>query len=196
VTTTVLVFVILGLIWGFVLIPPYLQNRRESRPGDSIASFRQQLNVLERTTPGGRSSNLARLDVGRYDVPRYNSPRSNVAQLAGRSPQGRRPVPAPARRPAPSHAALRRAEIRRRRRDVFVTLLGAVGVTFLLAVAVGGPVWMLHFAVDTAFLAYVALLVSIQQQTAEKELKVRYMPPAEPRRRQAPPQLAMRRYGS
>ena len=38
-----LVLVILGLIWGFVLIPPYLQTRRESRPGDSIASFRQQL---------------------------------------------------------------------------------------------------------------------------------------------------------
>ena len=46
-----LVLVILGLIWGFVLIPPYLQNRRESRPSDSIASFRQQLSVLERTTP-------------------------------------------------------------------------------------------------------------------------------------------------
>ena len=61
-----LVLVILGLIWGFVLIPPYLQNRRESRPGDSIASFRQQLHVLERTTPGARSTNLSRLDVGRY----------------------------------------------------------------------------------------------------------------------------------
>src|SRR5215210_3245711 len=84
--TTVLVLVILGLIWGFVLIPPYLQTRRESRPSDSIASFRQQLSVLERTTPGGRSSDLARLDVGRYEVPRYD-PRSNVRQLAG----GRRP---------------------------------------------------------------------------------------------------------
>ena len=181
-----LVLVILGLIWGFVLIPPYLQTRRESRPGDSIASFRQQLNVLERTTPGGRSSNLARLDVGRYDIPRYN-PRSNVAQLASGAPQGRRP--------APSHAALRRAEIRRRRRDVFVTLLGAVGVTFLLAVALGGPIWMLHLVVDVAFVAYVALLVSLQQQTTEKEMKVRYMPPAEARR-QVPPQLAIRRYGS
>jgi hypothetical protein len=70
--TTVLVLVILGLIWGFVLIPPYLQTRRESRPNDSIASFRQQLSVLERTTPGGRSSNLSRLDVGLYQIPRYD----------------------------------------------------------------------------------------------------------------------------
>ena len=191
-TTTVLVFVILGLIWGFVLIPPYLQTRRESRPGDSIASFRQQLNVLERTTPGTRSSNLSRLDVGRYDAPRYN-PRSNVAQLAYRGPHG---MASHGRRPAPSQAAMRRAEIRRRRRDVFVTLLGAVGVTFALAVLVGGPVWMLHLLVDVVFVAYVGLLVSIQQQSVEKEHKVRYMPQAEPRRRQAPPQLAMRRYGS
>ena len=178
-----LVLVILGLIWGFVLIPPYLQNRRESRPSDSIASFRQQLSVLERTTPGGRSSNLARLDVGRYEVPRY-APRSNVSQLAA-ARGGRRP----------SAPALRRAEARRRRRDVFVTLLGAVGVSFVLALLLGGSVWMLHFVIDAAFAAYVAMLVSIQQQSAEREMKVRHLPPTAARRQQAP-QLAMRRYGS
>jgi hypothetical protein len=183
--TTLLVLAILGLIWGFVLIPPYLQNRREHRPGDSIASFRQQLHVLERTTPGDRSTNLARLDVGRYDIPRYD-PRSTVAQLAGRAPSGRRPSP----------AALRRAEIRRRRRDVFVTLLGAVAVTFVLAVALGGAIWMLQIAVDVLFVGYVALLVSLQQQHVEKEQKVRYMPPTASTAHRPPPQLAVRRYGS
>jgi hypothetical protein len=188
--TTVLVLVILGLIWGFVLIPPYLQNRRESRPSDSIASFRQQLSVLERTTPGSGSGNLSRLDVGRYDIPRYD-PRSNVSQLAARP----RPGQGPSRRP--SAAAMRRAEVRRRRRDVFVTLLGAVGVSFLLAVVLGGSVWMLHVVIDVAFLAYVAMLVSIQQQSAEREMKVRHLPPTAPHRpRQQAPQLAMRRYGS
>lgn len=184
-----LVLVILGLIWGFVLIPPYLQGRRESRPGDSIASFRQQLNVLERTTPGAGRSNLSRLDVGRYDIPRYDT-RSNVAQLA-------RPArPAAGRRPSPSQAALRRAEVRRRRRDVFVTLLGAVGVTFVLALVVStSAVWILHAVVDLAFVAYVAMLVNIQQQSVEQETKVRRIAPQHaPVRRQAPPQLA--RYGS
>jgi hypothetical protein len=181
--TTVLVLVILGLIWGFVLIPPYLQTRRESRPSDSIASFRQQLSVLERTTPGGRSSNLARLDVGRYEIPRY-APRSTVSHL-GVARGGRRP----------SAAAMRRAEVRRRRRDVFVTLLGAVGVSLVLALLLGGSVWMLHFVIDGAFAAYVAMLVSIQQQSAEREMKVRHLPPTAARRQQAP-QLAMRRYGS
>ncbi len=177
-----LVLLILGLIWGFVLIPPYLQTRRESRPSDSIASFRQQLSVLERTTPGGRSSNLARLDVGRYDIPRYD-PRSNVRQLAT---GGRRPAA----------ATMRRAEIRRRRRDVFVTLLGAVAVSFLLAVLLGGAVWMLHVVIDAVFAGYVWLLASIQQQATERDLKVRHLPPTAARRQVAPPQLAMRRYGS
>jgi hypothetical protein len=174
----VLVLVILALIWAAVLVPPYLQNRRETRPGDSIASFRQQLNVLERTTPGSSRSNLARLDVGRYDAPSYNA-RSNVAQLAGRS--------------NPSPAAMRRAEARRRRRDVFVFLLGAVGVTLVLAVAMGGSIWMLHLAVDVVFVAYVGLLVSMQAQTSEREVKVRYMPQTS---RRPEPQLALRRYGS
>ena len=181
-----LVIVILGLIWGFVLIPPYLATRRESRPSDSIASFRQQLSVLERTTPGTGATDLARLDVGRYEAPRYE-PRSNVSQLAARSSANRRPAPSP--------AALRRAEVRRRRRDVFVTLLGAVGVSFALAFVLGGSVWMLHFLIDAAFVAYVILLVSIQQQSMEREAKVRHLPPTA-QRRDAAPQLAVRRYGS
>ncbi len=154
-----LVLVILGLIWGFVLIPPYLQTRRESRPSDSIASFRQQLSVLERTTPGHRVAATSPASTSAATrSPRYD-PRSNVRQLAHRSLRRSRG------RPAPSHAAMRRAEVRRRRRDVFVTLLGAVGVSFLLAVVLGGSVWMLHFVIDAAFVAYVAMLVSIQQQS-------------------------------
>lgn len=45
---TLLVVVILAVIWAAVLVPPYLQNRRESRPADSISTFRNQLSVLER----------------------------------------------------------------------------------------------------------------------------------------------------
>jgi hypothetical protein len=175
--TTVLVLVILALIWAAVLVPPYLQNRRETRPGDSIATFRSQLSVLERTTPGGRAGSLARLDVGRYETPRYVPP-------AARRRSGN----------TPSQAAMRRAEARRRRRDVFLTLLGAVAVTFVLAVALGGPVWMLHLIVDAAFVGYVLLLVSLQQQSVQAEEKVRYLRPAP--QRAAEPQLLLRRSGS
>lgn len=177
-----LVLVILAAIWAAVLVPPYLQNRRETRPGDSIANFRSQLSVLERTTPG-RSSNLSRLDVGRYEVPRY-------APAATRRPTGGYAMP--------SASAMRRAEARRRRRDVFLTLLGAVAVTFLLALAMGGAVWMVHLAVDAVFGAYVFMLISIQQQQADRANKVRYLEPPQARVQRAhqEPQLLMRRSGS
>lgn len=174
-----LVLVILAAIWAAVLLPPYLQNRRETRPGDSIATFRSQLSVLERTTPGGRSSSLSRLDVGRYEPPRYIPPAARRTN-----------------RPTPSQAAMRRAEVRRRRRDVFLTLFGAVGVSFLLAVVLGGSVWMLQAAIDVAFLGYIAMLISIQQQSAEREEKVRYIDLDAPRRTAPDPQLLLRRSGS
>lgn len=176
-----LVLVILALIWAAVLLPPYLQNRRETRPGDSIATFRSQLSVLERTTPGGRSS-LARLDVGRYDPPRYVPP---ATRSAARGP----------RAVAPSHAALRRAEARKRRRDVFLTLLAAVGVTFAGAILLGGSTWMLFLVVLLAFLGYVGMLLHLQQQTVERDEKVRYLQPA-PRRATPEAQLLLRRSGS
>jgi len=164
----VLVLLILAAIWAAVLVPPYLQNRRETRPGDSIASFRSQLSVLERTTPGARASNLAHLDVGRV---------------------------APPRRSAPSAAAMRRAEVRRRRRDVFLTLLGAVGVTFVLALALGGWVWALHLGVDLLFGAYVLMLINLQQRSMEREHKVRYLQPTHTIARPED-QILLRRSGS
>ena len=160
---TVVVFVILAVIWGAVLLPPYLQNRRESRPGDSIASFRAQLSVLERTSPGyRRTAGPSRSALtGRSAL--SGAARPAAARLGAAADRRRAPVrasaPASARVATRSPAALRRAEQRRRRRDVFVTLLAAAGLTFLLALLV----------------AYVGLLIQIQQRSAEREMKVRYL---------------------
>lgn len=182
--TTLLVLVILGLIWAAVLVPPYLQNRREHRPGDSIASFRHQLSVLERATPEGRARSTYRREVA-HD---WDTPRAAYA---------------PARRPVATRAAMARpapvgmrpsASVRKRRRDIFLTLLAAVPVTFLLAFAMGGAVWGLHLLVDVAFVGYVALLIKIQQETAEKELKVRFLQPTSLRAVDQQPLL--RRVGS
>lgn len=51
-SVTIVVLVFLAILWAAVLVPPYLRSRAEARPADSIVSFRQQLAVLERTTPG------------------------------------------------------------------------------------------------------------------------------------------------
>ena len=38
-------------LWAALLVPPYLRNRAENRPADSIGDFRHQLRVLQRTGP-------------------------------------------------------------------------------------------------------------------------------------------------
>ncbi len=183
--TTLLVLVILGLIWAAVLVPPYMQNRREHRPGDSIASFRHQLSVLERATPEGRARSVAQLDARRE----LAAARASMAAVTYDVPTATRPY-----RPASRATAMRSSTVRKRRRDVFLTLLGAVGVTFLLAIAMGGMVWMLHLLIDAAFIGYVALLVKLQQEAAEKEIKVRFLEPAPALRSVEQPLL--RRVGS
>ncbi|CAN5669633.1 hypothetical protein BH10ACT1_BH10ACT1_22090 [soil metagenome] len=47
-----LVLVILAVVWAAVLVPPFLRNRRDGRPDNSVSSFRAQLSTLERATPG------------------------------------------------------------------------------------------------------------------------------------------------
>ena len=46
-----MVLVVLAIVWAAVLIPPWLRNRAEGRPGDSIGAFHRQLTTLERTGP-------------------------------------------------------------------------------------------------------------------------------------------------
>ena len=158
---TLLVLFILAVIWAAVLLPPYLQNRSESRPADSISSFQHQLSVLERR-----------------------------AVMVNPSLQ---------RSPSRSYAATPRAirvsrnEAKKRRRDVLFTLMGAAGMSLVLAVFLGGPVWGLHLACDVLLAAYVVLLAQAQQRAVERDVKVRYLPN---RSVQAEPALLLRRSGS
>src|SRR3954453_10487168 len=111
-SVTLLVLLILAVIWAAVLLPPYLQNRSESRPADSISSFQRQLSVLER-----RAGTI-------------NDHSRSSARAA------RRPADAVMfRAPAPAVAAYRmsRSDVKRRRREVLFTLAGAAGITFVLA---------------------------------------------------------------
>lgn len=73
-------------------------------------------------------------------------------------------------------STMSRAEAMRRRRDVVATLASAAVLTFLLAVALGGSVWLLHLTVDAALLGYVAMLMQIQQQRTQVRNTVRYLP--------------------
>ncbi len=172
-----MVLFILALIWAAVLLPPWLQNRSESRPADSITSFRNQLSVLER-----RAGNLG---------PASATPRP-VGAAAHRAPAHR----------ASGHSAMspgmaggrtatmRRAEMRRRRRDVLFTLMAAAGLTLVLGVMLGGPVLLLNLVIDVLLVSYLAMLVRVQRLAAERDMKVRFLPQ---RAHGAEPALLLRR---
>jgi hypothetical protein len=164
-----LVLVILAGIWAAVLLPPYLQNRSESRPADSISNFRNQLSVLER-----RSTMV---------VPGTVPGSSSVPGAPG-AVRTARPV-------SLDRGRLARAEAKRRRRDILVTLLAAAGLTLVLGVLMP-QVLLLHLLIDVLLVAYVSLLVRQRRLAEERSVKVRYLQPAA--RRAAPaPQLALRR---
>lgn len=45
------VLILLAVVWAVVLVPPYLRSRGAARPGSSVSSFRQGLDVLGRSAP-------------------------------------------------------------------------------------------------------------------------------------------------
>lgn len=164
---TLLVLVILAVIWAAVLLPPYLQNRSESRPADSISTFRNQLSVLER--------------------------RATMVAPGAAQPRSRAPRPVQVDR-----ARMARAEAKKRRRDILVTLLAAAGLTLAISLVLPA-VLVLHLLIDVLVVAYVGLLLRQKRVAEEKAMKVRYLAPARPapmapHYAAAPqPQLALRR---
>jgi hypothetical protein len=143
---SLVVLLILASVWAVFLVPQVLRARAEKTPADSIGAFRNQLSVLERATPVTRTRPVRSIDrIPSYAATAYGRPTSS-RELA-----------------------------RRRRRDVLVGLLGAMGVTLLLGLVV--PVFlMVHLLLDVLFVAYCALLVRVRNVAVEREMKVRYLP--------------------
>lgn len=74
-----------------------------------------------------------------------------------------------------------RRQSRQRRRDILVGLLSAAGATLLLgAVPALRWVWFAHVMADVMIVAYVALLVRQRNVSAERDLKVRFLPGPRP----------------
>lgn len=161
-----MVLLLLALIWGALLIS-WLRSRSATTFSDSVGSFRRHLNVLERTTPttvrpANRLSDPA---------PRYASgPSFTTGSPARRT----RPVAANA-------AALRRRQAQKRRRDVFFALMAGTVGFFALALLPGLSIlWSVQVLFDIMLGSYVAILVRLRNQAAEREMKLRYMPSARP----------------
>lgn len=150
----VVVLILLAAIWAAFLLPPILRARSENRPSGSISDFRRQLRVLARSTPAG-----------------VTPIRAAAPAIAPRQPTRVLHPPAAAIRPP-----RRRASVKRRR-DILVGLLVAMGGSLVLGFLQPLRVlWAVHVVLDLLFVAYVALLVYLRNIAAERDMKVRFLP--------------------
>lgn len=156
-----MLLLILAVIWAGV-VASLVRDRVGERPSDSIGSFRRQLHVLQRTAP----ATVAPANT-------LYAPREHQVAPISAMPMRRRPaVPA-------SPADSRRARTMKRRKDVLVGLLGAMGVTLVLGLIPSFRILLgLHVVLDLAFAGYIALLVHMRNTAAEREMKLRFLPGA------------------
>jgi hypothetical protein len=78
-----------------------------------------------------------------------------------------------------SAAAIRRRRAQRRRRDVLVFLVAAAIASLALAFVGGFRVMLaLNVAIDILLIVYLALLIRLRNLAAEREMKLRFLPPA------------------
>lgn len=169
-----MVLFILAVLWAG-LIFSWLRERTEVRSVNSISSFSKHLSVLERTTPGAHSSIAA-------------PPRPSRSLTAPPTPTMFGPIN---RRP---QTRMSLSDARRRRLNILVGLGAACAISFLLALVMGGRLWLVNLALDLGLVAYVALLARAQKIHSERQAKVRYLPGvARARGRESQPTLLLQR---
>ena len=145
---SLVVLLFLAVVWAVFLVPQVLRARAEKTPSDSIGAFRNQLNVLERATPG--------------------IPGRPGRSLAPGAPVHHRPVGA--------RRTSQKELVHRRRANIVLGLLGAMVVTLFAGVLFGGKLLLVHLVLDLLFVAYCGMLVRARNLAAEREIKVRYLP--------------------
>lgn len=181
------VFLLLGVIWAAVLVPPWLQSRREARPIASIMSFRSQLWSLERATPRYGADHYSTYGEDVYDADEAEDELAQEdAVHAFELAAAEGPVwgpPAPVLLPTGASSlpigavAGRRAQAYRRRRQVLSVLVLATGVGAAPAVVLGGAWVVVEAVAATLLVAYLGLLIRRGHREAERTQKVRYLTP-------------------
>jgi hypothetical protein len=188
-------FLLLGVIWAAVLLPPWLQSRREARPNASMLTFRRQLWSLARTSPGYRpmytdefggydddyAHDLADESYAGDDDGSAAGPagarrrRSYGDELARRREQGS--TGSGSGYPPASPRAAAAAGSYRRRRHILSSLTVLAIASVAPAVLLGGAGWIGLAVAGGLLLTYLVLLVRRQRRVAERLQKVRYLTP-------------------
>lgn len=163
-----MVLLLLALIWGALLVS-WLRSRTATTFSDSVGTFRHHLNVLERTTP-----TVVRPANRLYDGPRR--PSSTIRATSSLARTAPAALPVRSRPVAANAAALRRRQTQKRRRDVFFALMaGALGSLVIALVPGLSIMWSVQVLFDLLLVGYVAVLIRLRNQAAERDMKLRYM---------------------
>lgn len=161
-----LALLVLLLVWGALIVTWLRSRAQDGGFSDPVGTFNRHLRVLEKTSP----SKYAAANQRRPPRPATITPYRSGASPALGALAGSRLV-----RP-PSNVALRRAQIQKRRRDVFFALVAGVVGSFVLAIIPGFHAMMyIQVFFDLLMAAYVALLVRMRNLAAERELKLAYI---------------------
>ncbi len=194
------VFLLLGVMWAVVLVPPWVQSRREARPIASMMTFRSQLWSLRRATPDygldsyrwyGDEDDQDDDDVDSEDAevhaldPHVGAAVAAATGTAGGVGFGPAVASAPlapvslGRRAGllPATATTRRAQSYRRRRRTLGTLvlLNLAGV--VPTVLYGGAYTYVAAGAGALLALYLGLLIRRGRREAERSRKVRYLTP-------------------
>lgn len=148
----ILVILVLVILWGAVLLPPILRSRAESGAPSGIGDF------------------VGKLRTG---LGHSHSPDAGLPPL--------QPIMGPVGGPDPSMTPRRApgamSPVQRRRRDVLVGLLAAVGVTFLMAFMAGSMVfWGLWVVALLALGGYVYMLLQLKAKSQQRRYQSRPAP--------------------
>jgi hypothetical protein len=158
--------VVLLLVWG-ALIATWLRSRAQDGGfGDPVGTFNHHLRVLEKTSPPKYPAANQRRPTRSNGISPYRQ--VSPAVPAARGHRGPRPT---------AHAAHRRAQSQKRRRDVFFALTAGVVGSLILGIIPGLHAMLyIQGLFDVLTVAYLALLVRKRNLAAERELKLAYMP--------------------
>ncbi len=146
-------------MWAVVLIPMWLRRHDETEESRSVERFTSAMHTLSR-----REAAADR----RYVVMPHRS-RSVDVHVSGASAERRSRVAALAARraKAKARAGHRPVSGATRRRRTLLGLLALVAITLVAGFEIGGlGLWVLQFAVDAVFVAFVAQLVTQARHAA------------------------------
>ena len=169
---------VLVVLWGAVLIPPWIADRCRDRPVQTMASFHKRLQQLEQLEHAPYASEALADAYGDGDDVFGDDAYSDVAPSSGVTSGVTSGASSYDEAPERGDSSGVSRTALRRRRQIFFFLLSAAVVT--LGVVVGlrtATAVYVHIGALVLFTTYVTLLVRHHQRATERVSKVRYLSP-------------------